>query len=65
MSSGVLSTLAEAAGLTHLFDKTLFLCLSQRIADDLKGFNKPSVRIARRPDEDALFDLLEGMQDDR
>ncbi|PRD53241.1 uroporphyrinogen-III synthase [Phyllobacterium myrsinacearum] len=64
MSSDVLSTLIKAARLAELFDKTLFLCLSRRIADGLKGLNAPSIGIARRPDEDALFDLLAGLQGD-
>ncbi len=65
MGSAVLSVSIEAAGLGHVFDKTIFLCLSERIAESISGLKEPDIRVAGRPDKDALFDLLARVQDDQ
>ncbi|QND51096.1 uroporphyrinogen-III synthase [Phyllobacterium sp. 628] len=61
LSAEVFSTLLKSADLTHHFDKTEFLCLSPRIAESLSRSKNPVIHIAARPDEDALFDLLDRM----
>jgi uroporphyrinogen-III synthase len=65
LSSEAFSTLIAAAKISHLFGKTKFLCLSSRIAGSITGLQNPVVRVAARPDEDALFDLLAREQDER
>ncbi|SDO66583.1 uroporphyrinogen-III synthase [Phyllobacterium sp. OV277] len=65
MSSEVLSGLIGAANLEHVFDKTVFLCLSKRIAESISGLREAAIRVAGRPNEDALFDLLARVQDDQ
>ncbi|MBA8877992.1 uroporphyrinogen-III synthase [Phyllobacterium myrsinacearum] len=58
MSSEVFSSLIDELKLTYLFENTMFLCLSRRIADGISGLQNPIIKVAARPDEDALFDLL-------
>jgi uroporphyrinogen-III synthase len=49
--------------IVHRFDNTLIFCLSSRVANALAGVDKALVHVAGRPDEDALFDLLQKAQD--
>ncbi|MBZ9602138.1 uroporphyrinogen-III synthase [Phyllobacterium chamaecytisi] len=49
--------------IAHHFDNTSIFCLSPRVANALSGVNKASIHVANRPDEDALFDLLQQAQD--
>ena len=49
--------------IAHHFDNTSIFCLSPRVANALAGVNKALIHVANRPDEDALFDLLQQAQD--
>lgn len=48
----------KSAGVIHLFENTEFLCLSANIEAVISGQGFGSIRIAIRPDEAALFELL-------
>ena len=52
--------LAERPALRGLFDKTRFLALSDRVAATLGNAGGKDIRVAARPDEDALLALLRG-----
>jgi uroporphyrinogen-III synthase len=54
-----LSTRADVAG---LFKRTEVFCLSPRVADALSGCEKALIHVAAKPDEDALFALLQRVQ---
>ncbi|RVD56547.1 uroporphyrinogen-III synthase [Mesorhizobium sp. M2D.F.Ca.ET.185.01.1.1] len=57
-ASAALSSLIARPALKHLFEKTEFLALSSRVAEPLDGTAGRRIRIAPRPDEDALLALL-------
>jgi uroporphyrinogen-III synthase len=45
--------------IAHHLDNTSILCLSNRIADVLSGLGRVSVCVANKPNEDALFELMQ------
>ena len=49
--------------IVHRFDNTSIFCLSSRVANALIGVDKALIHVADRPDEDALFELLQQAQD--
>ncbi|MDR6631669.1 uroporphyrinogen-III synthase [Phyllobacterium sp. 1468] len=49
--------------IAHHFDNTSIFCLSSRVAKALAGVNKALIHVADRPDEDALFDVLQKAHD--
>ena len=49
--------------IVHRFDNTSIFCLSSRVADALAGVDKALIHVPDRPDEDALFDLLQKARD--
>ncbi|UCI08377.1 uroporphyrinogen-III synthase [Mesorhizobium sp. B1-1-8] len=53
-----IASLAGRPGLHSLFAKTVFFALSGRVAKALQGIGNERIRIAPRPDEDALLKLL-------
>jgi uroporphyrinogen-III synthase len=53
------AALGEDATIAASFGRARFLCLSRRIAAALPPTLQDRVRVARRPDEDALFALLD------
>ncbi len=53
-----LAALAAAPDLAGLFEKTQFLCLSPAVAAALDWPQPERIRVADRPEEDALFRLL-------
>ena len=57
-ASTALAGLIARPALRHLFEKTKFLALSARVAEPLDGLAGRTIRIAPRPDEDALLALL-------
>jgi uroporphyrinogen-III synthase len=57
-ASAALVDLIARPALRHLFEKTEFLALSARVARPLDGVAGQTIRIALRPDEDALLALL-------
>ncbi|TPI52757.1 uroporphyrinogen-III synthase [Mesorhizobium sp. B3-1-7] len=57
-ASAALVDLATRPALRHLFGKTEFLALSARVAEPLQGIVRQPIRIASKPEEDALLALL-------
>ena len=57
-ASAALVDLIARPALRHLFEKTELLALSARVAGPLDGVAGQTLRIALRPDEDALLALL-------
>lgn len=57
-ASAALAGLIERPTLRHLFEKTQFLALSTRVAEPMEGVAGNRVRIASKPEEDALLALL-------
>ncbi|TGQ07617.1 MULTISPECIES: uroporphyrinogen-III synthase [unclassified Mesorhizobium] len=57
-ASAALANLIARPVLKQLFEKTDFLALSARVAKPLDGVAGHRIRIAPRPDEDALLTLL-------
>ncbi|MDX8441733.1 uroporphyrinogen-III synthase [Mesorhizobium australafricanum] len=57
-ASAALASLIARLALRHLFEKTEFLTLSARVAEPLDAAAGRRIRIAPRPDEDALLALL-------
>ncbi|TPL47288.1 uroporphyrinogen-III synthase [Mesorhizobium sp. B2-4-6] len=57
-ASAALVSLATRPVLQHLFGKTEFLALSARVAEPLQGIVRQTIRIASKPEEDALLALL-------
>ncbi|WP_027169100.1 uroporphyrinogen-III synthase [Mesorhizobium sp. WSM3224] len=57
-ASAALAGLIARPALRHLFEKTEFLALSARVAKPLDGVAGQTIRIAQRPEEDALLALL-------
>jgi uroporphyrinogen-III synthase len=57
-ASAALVSLIARRALRQLFVKTEFLALSARVAGPLDGIAVRRIRIASRPDEDALLELL-------
>ncbi|RWL42454.1 MAG: uroporphyrinogen-III synthase [Mesorhizobium sp.] len=57
-ASAALANLIARPALQHLFQRTEFLTLSARVAEPLDGIAGRRIRIAPRPDEDALLALL-------
>lgn len=55
LSGEALADLVDEPDLAPLFRETVFLCISARAA---AAFRDRPMRVATRPDEDALFDLL-------
>lgn len=51
--------LASQAEIAHHLDNTSILCLSGRIAEVLNGIGNASVHVANKPNEDALFELMQ------
>lgn len=44
--------------LSHLLESAVFLCMSRRIADAMKGAGQTQIAIAGKPTEDAVMDVL-------
>jgi len=57
-SADVLIDLARQAGLLHQALAADHYCLSRQVAEPLQAAGAPRIRIARRPDETALLELL-------
>lgn len=57
-AAAAMTSLAMRPTLRHLLERTEFLALSVRVAKALNGIGGRKVRIASRPDEDALLALL-------
>ena len=57
-ASAALASLVARPALRHLFENTEFLALSARVAKPLDGIVRHTIRIASRPEEDALLALL-------
>lgn len=55
-----ISRLVEDPDLSHLFESTVFLCLSKRIGQALKGVSETQITVARKPDEDTVLEILTG-----
>jgi uroporphyrinogen-III synthase len=51
--------LAGQAEIAHHFDTTRIFCLSARIAEVLTGLDRTLIHVADKPDENALFDLMQ------
>ncbi|MBX3598723.1 MAG: uroporphyrinogen-III synthase [Rhizobiaceae bacterium] len=59
LAAQALKKLADRSELAETFSNTVHCCLSKRIAERLGGDCSLIVRIAERPDEDGMFQLLE------
>jgi uroporphyrinogen-III synthase len=57
-ASAALANLMARPALRHLFERTDFFTLSQRVAEPLNGVAGRTVHIASEPEEDALLALL-------
>ncbi|MDX8525264.1 uroporphyrinogen-III synthase [Mesorhizobium sp. MSK_1335] len=57
-ASAALVSLIARPALRHLFERTEFLALSARVAEPLDRVVRQTIRIASRPEEDALLALL-------
>ncbi|MBZ9886223.1 uroporphyrinogen-III synthase [Mesorhizobium sp. CA10] len=57
-ASAALASLIARPALRHLFERTEFLALSARVAEPLDGVAGDRVRIASKPEEEALLALL-------
>lgn len=57
-ASAALVSLIARPTLRQLFEKTEFLALSARVAEPLQGIARQPIRIASKPEEDALLALL-------
>ncbi|MGH6763399.1 MAG: uroporphyrinogen-III synthase [Phyllobacterium sp.] len=57
--AALLAEIAASGEFSHLFEKTMFLCISQRISDVLAQVPADRKCVAQSPNEDALFNLLE------
>ncbi|MGX5801535.1 uroporphyrinogen-III synthase [Bradyrhizobium sp. Arg314] len=57
-ASAALVNLMARPALRHVFEKAEFLALSARVAEPLDGVVRQTIRIASRPEEDALLALL-------
>lgn len=55
--------LVSQTEIVHRFDNTSIFCLSSHVANALIGVDKALIHVADRPDEDALFALLQQAQD--
>ncbi|PIO43963.1 uroporphyrinogen-III synthase [Phyllobacterium zundukense] len=51
--------LAGQVEIAHHLDNTSILCLSSRISEVLSGLRNASVHVANKPNEDALFELMQ------
>lgn len=60
-ASGLAHVLRDVA-LGQLFDKTLFYCISGRIAEALEPLAPGRVRVSATADEDGLFRLIAGLE---
>ena len=57
-ASAAVANLIARPALRHFFEETEFLVLSARVARPLDGIVRQTIRIASRPEEDALLALL-------
>lgn len=57
-SSAIFVACGQSGGLLPEIKAMMHFCLSQRAAEPLREINATDIRIARRPDEEALIELL-------
>lgn len=57
-SAAIFVDCARSAGMLSEIKALAHCCLSNRAAEPLKEIGAPDIRVARRPDEEALIDLL-------
>lgn len=53
-----ISRIVEDPDLSHLLESAVFLCLSKRIGQALKGVSETQITVARKPDEEAVLEIL-------